>query len=225
MSLTIRTVAVVFSIGNFPITNQFGFEFKLAVFHRVFRGINEVHDADTDTGAQGFNRRCHQMNGFVRIADMGQIHHGGEGFSVVDVGYAAAVFVAGWPAVGLTIVVQIKEIHPQANLWGTPSAHQRITESGTASGCVNGVRLRGVDRMGDIGHIADSKTGFPITSVNEGSAEAWVVGVFSRPCLNGHVVNVNPATHRGFPGHLIFTNLHDGMAETRCWNIGEVASS
>ena len=43
--------------------------------------------------------------------------------------------------------------------------------------------------------------------------------------MNRHVVNVNPAAHRGLPRHLVLADLHDGVAEAGCWNIREVASS
>ena len=224
MGFAIGTVAVIFCIGNLPVTNQFGLEFELAVFHRVVRGINEVHDADTNAGAQGFNRRRHQMNRFVRIANVRQIHHRGERFGVVNVRHTTTVFIAGGAAVGLAVAVEVKEVHPQANFRGAPSAHQRVTESGTARRGMEGVSLGGVDGMGDISHITDSKAGFPITPVHEGSAKAWVVGVFPGPCLNRHVVNVNPAAHRGLPRHFVLADLHDGMAEAGCWNVREVAS-
>ena len=71
MGFAISTVAMVFSIGDFPITNQFWFEFELAIFHGVFRGIDEVHDANPDARAEGFHGCGDEMNGFIGIADMG----------------------------------------------------------------------------------------------------------------------------------------------------------
>ena len=132
---------MVLCVGNFPIPNQFGLELELAVFHRVCGGVNQVHDAHTNTCAEGFHRGRDQVNGFVRVANMGQIHHGWERFSVVNVGHSATVFISCWAAVRLAVAIQVKEIHPQTHFRCTPAAHERITKSCSTSGRVNRVRL------------------------------------------------------------------------------------
>ena len=78
--------------------------------------------------------------------------------------------------------------------------------------------------MGDVSDIADAKPGFPVASVHEGAAKSRVVGVFSGPRLNGHVVNVNPPAHGGLPRHFVFSDLDDGVAQSRGGNTGEVPS-
>ena len=137
MGFAISTIAMVFSIGNFPIANQFGFEFELAVFHGVFSGVNEVHDAGADVGAECLHRSGDQMNGFIGITDVGEVNHRWERFSVVDVGNTPPVLVPGWTTVWLAITVQVKEIHPQTDFRCSPSAHEGVAETRSASGCVN----------------------------------------------------------------------------------------
>ena len=78
--------------------------------------------------------------------------------------------------------------------------------------------------MRNISDVADSKTGFPIAAVDKRSAKAWVVGILAGPGLNRHVVDVDPAAHRGLPSNLVLTDLDDGMAEAGGRYAGEVAS-
>ena len=68
--------------------------------------------------------------------------------------------------------------------------------------------------MWNVGDVSNSKTCFPVGAVNEGSAIAWVFGVFTWPSLNGHVVNVNPAATGCFPSDFVFTNLDDGVTDS-----------
>ena len=140
VSFAVLTIAMVFSVGNFPISNQFWFELELPVFHHVIGRVEQVDDAGADARAQDFHSGGDQVNGLVRITNVGQIDHGGKRFGVMDVRSATAVFVAGWPAVGLAVSVQIKEIHPKTDLWCSPPAHQRITKSSAAG-----------HRMGEVG--------------------------------------------------------------------------
>ena len=224
MGFTVSTVAVVLCVRNFPVPYQFRFEFELAIFHGVFRGIDEVHDANPDARAEGFHGCGDEMDGFIGIADMGQIHHGWERFSIVNVRHATTVFVSCWAAVRLAVAVQVKEIHPQTDFWGSPTAHERVAESCSTRCSVKRVSLWRVGGMRDIRHITDSKTGFPIAAVNKGAAKARVVRVFTGPCLHRHVVNVDPAAHRGLPSHFVFTHFDDGVAKTRGGDVGEVSS-
>ena len=78
--------------------------------------------------------------------------------------------------------------------------------------------------MGGVGDVADAKPGFPVAAVHEGAAKSGVIGVFSGPGLNGHVVNVNPPAHGGLPRHFVFPNLDDGVAQSGGGNAGEVSS-
>ena len=142
MIFTISTVAVVLRVWNFPIPYQFWLKLELAVFHDVGGGVNEVHDANANARTQGFNGSRNEMNGFVGITDVRQVHHRGERFSVVNVGHTSTVLVPGWPAVRLAVVVKVEEIHPQTNLRGSPATHERITKAGSTRGGVNGVSFR-----------------------------------------------------------------------------------
>jgi hypothetical protein len=73
---------------------------------------------------------------------------------------------------------------------------------------------RGINRVRNVGDISNSKTRFPVGAVNEGSAIAWILGVFTRPSLYGHIVNVNPASSGCFPSDFVFTYLDDGVTNT-----------
>ena len=70
--------------------------------------------------------------------------------------------------------------------------------------------------MWNVGNIANSKPCFPVRAVNEGSAIAWIFGVFAWPSLYGHVVNVNPSSTGCFPSNFVFSDLDDRMTYTGC---------
>ena len=62
---TISTIAVFFCVGDFPISDEFGFELKLAIFKSVFCCIDEIDDARSNTCRKDFNGRSNHVNGFV----------------------------------------------------------------------------------------------------------------------------------------------------------------
>ena len=73
--------------------------------------------------------------------------------------------------------------------------------------------------------VSYPKACFPVRAVNKGSAIAWVFGVFTWPSLYSHVVNVNPATTGCFPSDFVFSDLDDGVTNTRCRNARKGARS
>ena len=85
MGRAICSIAMLFRVWYLPISNQFGFEFELAVLKGVFGGVDQIDDAGPNRGAEHFNRCGDQMNRFLGIANVRKIHHFWEGLSVVDV--------------------------------------------------------------------------------------------------------------------------------------------
>ena len=61
--------------------------------------------------------------------------------------------------------------------------------------------------MWDISDIEDSESRLPIRSVDESATVSGVIGVLTGPSLDCHIVNVNPATVRGFPRDFSLTHL------------------
>ena len=61
----ILTVAVILSVGDFPIPDELRLEFELSINHGVIGCVNEVDDSRSDVGGEHFNRRCDQMDRFV----------------------------------------------------------------------------------------------------------------------------------------------------------------
>ena len=82
------------------------------------------------------------MNRFRGVPNVRKIHHGGEGFSVVNVRNTPPVLISGWAAVGLAVVVEVEEIHPQTDLGGAPTAHDGVPKPSAARGGVKRVRFR-----------------------------------------------------------------------------------
>ena len=141
----------------------------------------------------------------------------------MDVRDTSAIFIASGSAVGLAISIHVEEIHPQSDFFSSPSTLDWIALAGFAKGCVNKVLFWRVDWVWDIGHVTNSQSCFPITPVDERVAIPWVVWIFTRPELNRHVVNVNPATPGCFPCNFVFAHFDDGVAKTRGWNAREIA--
>ena len=141
VSFAILAVAMVLRKRYFPVPYQFGFELELPVFHGVIGGVDEVHDADAHAGAQGFNRSRNQMHRFRGVPNVRKIHHGGERFCIVNVGYTPPVLVSGWATVGLAVIVQVEEIHPQTDFRGAPAAHDGVSKPSAARGCMKRVRF------------------------------------------------------------------------------------
>ena len=196
----------------------------MAVFHRVLGGVNQVQDTNTYARAEGFHGCGDQVNGFIGVPNVGQIHHCWEGFGIVNVRHSAAVFVSCRAAVRLAVVIQVKEIHPQTDFGCSPAAHDGVAESCSACNRMGKVSFGRIGWVRNIRHITNSKAGFPVTSVDKRATKSRIVRVLAWPSLNGHIVNVNPPTHRGLPSHFVFTHFDDGVAKTRGGDIGEVPS-
>ena len=142
-----------------------------------------------------------------RVPEVAGIHHLVYGLGVVDVGRPTPVLVAVEPTVRRAVPIEVRELHPEADLGRPPVASKLRPYCRDAPPCDEGVLQWGVRRMGDVTHVEDPEACLPVGTVDVGPAEAWVIGVIPGPCLHGHVVDVDPPPKGGLPVDLRLAHL------------------
>ena len=66
----------------------------------------------------------------------------------------------------------------------------------------------------DVRDVEDPQAGLPVCSVDVSPTEARVVGIFSRPGLHGHVMDVDPTAQSGLPTYFSLTYLDNSRQVT-----------
>ena len=170
----------------------------MSIVHGVRRRVEQVGQARAVAGGQHLGRKGRQVTLAGGCADVFDIDHDGKWLDIVDVRGATAVDIACGLAVEFSILIEVGEVIPMADLGCAPIAGHRIV-CRIAQGSEEEVILRTVHWMGHVGDIEDAQSGLPVGAVDEGAIVSRVVHVLSRPLLHSHVVDVDPTAPGGLP--------------------------